>query len=314
MVIVDDQTGVFLFTRERKAGQGTVVLQLWSPVDYWSSGWEEITPAESEGEENSVVVIAGWVVDDQGEEREIEFNSPDYSDDPSLQDEAIGLDRGWDGWPGGAGLTLLEDFPDETPVAIRQAITQREERRLAVWRKMANTLNDAEGRNVWLRLVGGDAVGGRLESIFEESIVLEKPRNLRYPGTKAPSMLYANRIVAAREFAGKRIPKRVFGPEFGGWMRETDSATIEPQLWQALCPNCVVAVRPPWRSEECQQCRSGNTRDEYSRMPTTNLDVLLRDRVERKGLELVVEPTQGDRWIAALRTPGGEAGRQLADG
>lgn len=303
MIIVDDQSGTFLFTRDRSGNSGTLVIQLWSPIDYWTAGWDTLEPPNPDWDFK--VVLAAWSIDDKGEEREINLDPWDYDRETEAKREVIGEGRGLDGISGGAQLTLLDGFPDGTPDPVRRAMRDYEKRRVAAWQQMADTLNNAHRRNVWLRLFGGDAVGGKVKSLSEQYVSLEKPRNLEYESAKASGHHEVNRIAAARIFPGRRMPKRVFGPTFGDWMKETDVATTRPQLWDALCPNCIRAVKPPWRSGMCRECRAGNLRDEYSGVPDEQLERLLEARAEWQDFEVMIEST-GGRWVVAFKRPNGE--------
>lgn len=250
MVIISDRTtGTFLFARERERGGGSVVIQVWAPYDYLTLGWDAIHYAWG-GEPNSLegTVAAGWTLDEYGEERELPLK---------MEEEHAEVGNG------GAQLILVDGFPRETPPALREAVKAREAAKREAWRATATVLDSAVGHRVWIRLVGGAAMVGRLERATARGVNLKKP--LRWEGAgaeKLKSGYVANtEIVAAKDVGVGRRRLSVPGPEFGAWMKETDEASTTPQLRTALCPGCINAVKPPWRSGLCSECRAGRRRD-----------------------------------------------------
>ena len=125
---------------------------------------------------------------------------------------------------------------------------------------MTATINGADGKNIWLRLFGGDAVGGKVKAASRRMVHLDKPRKIDYPEGSAAGSFDTDRIAAARLYPKRRMPKSFRGPEIGVWLNETAFADHPPQLWDSLCPNCINAVRPPWRTGNCCECRRGNVR------------------------------------------------------
>lgn len=245
--MADRTTGTFVFSREAETGASSVAIQLWTPWDYSTLEWDAIYYAGAEPHLFDGCVAAGWTLDERGEERDLEVHP---------EDENFG-----DYDAGGAGLTLIPGgYPQGTPPSLADLVREREATKKVAWDRTASVLDAVKGGDtIWLRLSGGEAVGGRVAQITERSVVLKKPWSWQTGAPKSKT-----RAIKFVEIAAARKPDRresVPGPEFGGWMEETNDLAVVPQLHTALCPNCINAVRPPWRSGPCWRCRAGQGRE-----------------------------------------------------
>ena len=136
MVIIDPDSGTFLFARPRPGWQAGVLLtQLWAPTDYFTTGWDAVLDGDFPAEPASVVtVIAAWTIDAEGEESEVPLD-PWGGDDDGATKEVIGEENMYDALEAGAHLTYLKKFPDGTPEGMRSAVTERESTRAKQWTK-----------------------------------------------------------------------------------------------------------------------------------------------------------------------------------
>ena len=219
-------------------------MELWALGDYGRLDWDAIDyGAEGSDFDDATAVAAGWTLDERGDEREFAVKPEDADD----YEEA------------GAQLRLLWGYPSETPAALRAAVDERNAAMANAWKRTAGVLNSSDGDRIWLRLVGGDAVFAQLDSRAGQGVTLKKAYRWRDSSRKRRKTDYVKyrEIVAAIKPGDWSVP----GPKFGAWMAETEEAAIEPQLWSALCPECINAVKPPWRSGPCCECRAGRWRD-----------------------------------------------------
>lgn len=247
MLLIDEASGTFAFSfraEDTNRNLPELVMQVWAPFDYLTVEWDAFVMPEVIGELAAVLFI--WAIDDQGAEHQVSLGT--------VARELFSGDL--DG--AGAGLTGVNGLPPMVPEAIRRGVEARQAARTTAWEEVAACLADSEGRNVWLRLFGGSTVGGRVKDNFQDALTLDRARRLSpLEDGYAPSFVRLSRIASARIDPRRRIPKRVASPEFSEWMRQTDFAEIPPQLWGALCGECINAIRPLWRTGLCYRCRSG---------------------------------------------------------
>jgi len=247
VVLIDQASGTFAFSfnaENTSRDLPELVMQVWAPFDYMTVEWDAFVMPEVLDELAAVLFV--WAIDDNGEERQV-----------SLGTVAENLFVGdIDG--AGAGLTGVNELPRMVPDAIRTGVAERQESRTAAWEEVGGCLAEADGKNVWLRLFGGATVGGKVKNLGRETVILDRPRRLSPLEQDAPpTVVRLTQVAAARIDPRRRIGRRVAGPEFGEWMRQTDFARTPPQLWDALCAECINAIRPLWRTGPCYRCRAG---------------------------------------------------------
>jgi hypothetical protein len=255
MVLIDQQSGVFAFSfrPETERVQSEVVMQLWAPVDYETRAADDVWMPEVIG--GLVAVLFVWEFDDFGRERQISLGSVVADSFFSGElDEAA------------AGLMGVSKFPAVVPDSIRQEIEARQARRTEAIREVETCLIAAQDQKVWLRLFGGQTAAGRLKSLSDEYVTLDRPRRLA-PHTEAPlaNFIRVQDVAAAKAYSG-RIGFGGPSSALGDWLEATEFAEIAPQLWGARCPACS-SMRPLWRTGRCYRCLAKEPVQKPSALP-----------------------------------------------
>ena len=339
MLLIDPEQGQFAYTQKRppdldawfsreitdedalaalpEPKTGTLLVQMWAPVDYQTSPFGWATEAEM-----SAAVMA-WVLDDQGRDVELGLGADDFEISESAVEEIFkDPQSGEVDWIGDddldicisseaeAGIVLIDRFPASVPQAIRDAVEARQEQRLAAVKGVVGEMDEAisEKAHLWIVRFGGSEVVGTPTSYSEQGteIVLDHPFP-RPEGKKNQQLRVPIRDVAvARKFTGKWRAKEGLGSPTFRHFRENieNGALTAPQLWNAVCRSCRMAVRLAWVSGACRSCAEGEVRTPLSVLSDGRLEGLLKARAE--WLDLTVDLAEADgRWLAAYRSPGG---------